>query len=96
MYEYNTSIWHGDAFNFQVTSHQGPDELKGALEGCDVVAIPAGVPRKPGRIFSFYKCWCHWRTVQMYQNVYFLGMTRDDLFNTNASIVQNLAEACAK
>jgi len=57
--------------NAKVTSHQGPDELKGALEGCDVVAIPAGVPRKP-------------------------GMTRDDLFNTNASIVQNLAEACAK
>ncbi len=25
-----------------------------------------------------------------------LGMTRDDLFNTNASIVQNLVEACAK
>lgn len=55
----------------KVTSHQGADELKGALEGCDAVAIPAGVPRKP-------------------------GMTRDDLFNTNASIVQNLAEACAK
>jgi len=51
--------------NAKVTSHQGPDELKGALEGCDVVAIPAGVPRKP-------------------------GMTRDDLFNTNASIVQIL------
>ena len=26
----------------------------------------------------------------------FPGMTRDDLFNTNASIVQTLAEACAK
>lgn len=25
-----------------------------------------------------------------------LGMTRDDLFNTNASIVQTLTEACAK
>lgn len=24
------------------------------------------------------------------------GMTRDDLFNTNASIVKGLAEACAK
>ena len=24
------------------------------------------------------------------------GMTRDDLFNTNASIVASLAEACAK
>ncbi|XP_001622276.2 malate dehydrogenase, mitochondrial [Nematostella vectensis] len=55
----------------KVTSHQGPDDLKAALEGCSVVAIPAGVPRKP-------------------------GMTRDDLFNTNASIVKNLSEACAK
>lgn len=57
--------------NAKVTSHQGPDELHAALEGCHVVAIPAGVPRKP-------------------------GMTRDDLFNTNASIVQNLTEACAQ
>ena len=39
--------------------------------GCNVVVIPAGVPRKP-------------------------GMTRDDLFNTNAGIVKGLAEACAK
>ena len=29
-------------------------------------------------------------------SVNFPGMTRDDLFNTNASIVQTLAEACAK
>ncbi|RMX56135.1 hypothetical protein pdam_00012092 [Pocillopora damicornis] len=55
----------------KVTSHQGPDDLQAALEGCAAVVIPAGVPRKP-------------------------GMTRDDLFNTNASIVQTLAEACAK
>lgn len=46
------------------------DGLKSALEGCDVVVIPAGVPRKP-------------------------GMTRDDLFNINASIVRDLANACA-
>lgn len=45
--------------------------IKSALEGADVVIIPAGVPRKP-------------------------GMTRDDLFNTNASIVQTLAEAAAQ
>ena len=54
----------------QVTGHQG-DELGVALKGCDIVIIPAGVPRKP-------------------------GMTRDDLFNTNASIVASLAEACAQ
>lgn len=55
----------------KVTGHMGPDQLKAALEGCDIVVIPAGVPRKP-------------------------GMTRDDLFNTNASIVRDLAEGCAK
>jgi malate dehydrogenase len=49
-----------------------PNEgLKEALEGADVVVIPAGVPRKP-------------------------GMTRDDLFNTNASIVKTLVEGCAE
>jgi len=44
--------------------------LAEALDGADVVVIPAGVPRKP-------------------------GMTRDDLFNTNASIVQTLVEGVA-
>jgi malate dehydrogenase len=47
------------------------DDIKGALDGCDVVLIPAGVPRKP-------------------------GMTRDDLFNTNATIVKNLVSAAAQ
>jgi malate dehydrogenase len=47
------------------------DQLDHALEGCKVVVIPAGVPRKP-------------------------GMTRDDLFNTNASIVRDLAGAVAQ
>ena len=46
-------------------------DLKSTLTGCDVVVIPAGVPRKP-------------------------GMTRDDLFNTNASIVQSLVKECAE
>lgn len=54
----------------KVSAHQGPEQLAEALTGCEVVVIPAGVPRKP-------------------------GMTRDDLFNTNASIVRDLAEACA-
>lgn len=45
------------------------DDLAKALDGCDLVLIPAGVPRKP-------------------------GMTRDDLFNTNASIVRDLVTAC--
>ncbi|XP_059486597.1 malate dehydrogenase, mitochondrial [Neocloeon triangulifer] len=54
-----------------VKGYNGPDELKNALKGMDVVIIPAGVPRKP-------------------------GMTRDDLFNTNASIVRDLALAIAE
>jgi len=47
------------------------DKLEDALQGVEVVVIPAGVPRKP-------------------------GMTRDDLFNTNASIVRDLATAISK
>ncbi|KAG7843577.1 hypothetical protein KL941_004559 [Ogataea angusta] len=55
-----------------VVTGYGPEDdgLSKALQGADVVLIPAGVPRKP-------------------------GMTRDDLFNTNASIVRDLAKACA-
>ncbi|XP_015789437.1 malate dehydrogenase, mitochondrial [Tetranychus urticae] len=55
----------------KVTGHLGPEQLGEALQGSDVVLIPAGVPRKP-------------------------GMTRDDLFNTNASIVRDLVAACAQ
>jgi malate dehydrogenase len=46
----------------------GNDGLEAALEGADIVVVPAGVPRKP-------------------------GMTRDDLFNTNAGIVADIAKA---
>ncbi|BGP20602.1 hypothetical protein JCM10213_007136 [Rhodosporidiobolus nylandii] len=51
----------------------GPDNggLEKALEGAEIIIIPAGMPRKP-------------------------GMTRDDLFNANASIVRDLAQAAAK
>lgn len=55
----------------KVSGFNGPDGLKAALTGTEVVVIPAGVPRKP-------------------------GMTRDDLFNTNAGIVKSLAEAVVK
>ncbi|KZT33146.1 malate dehydrogenase [Sistotremastrum suecicum HHB10207 ss-3] len=47
------------------------DQLDQALDGAEVIVIPAGVPRKP-------------------------GMTRDDLFNTNASIVRDLATAIGR
>lgn len=32
----------------QVTGHKGAEEMATALEGADIVVIPAGVPRKPG------------------------------------------------
>jgi len=54
----------------EVKGFVGDSELKDCLTGCNVVVIPAGVPRKP-------------------------GMTRDDLFNTNATIVHTLAKAVA-
>jgi len=54
----------------QVSSFAGADQLGPALKDCDLVIVPAGVPRKP-------------------------GMTRDDLFNINASIVAGIAEAAA-
>lgn len=53
------------------TGYVGGEQMGAALLNCDVVVIPAGMPRKP-------------------------GMTRDDLFNKNASIVQGIAEECAK
>ncbi|XP_064227679.1 malate dehydrogenase, mitochondrial-like [Aotus nancymaae] len=54
-----------------VKGYLGPEQLPDCLKRCDVVLIPAGVPRKP-------------------------GMSRDDLFNTNATIVATLAAACAQ
>jgi len=55
----------------KVEGWNGPENLEKALQGAQVVIIPAGVPRKP-------------------------GMTRDDLFNTNAGIVRDIANAIAK
>jgi len=56
----------------RVSSFAGTEQeqVEAAVSGCDIVLIPAGVPRKP-------------------------GMTRDDLFTTNATIVAKLATACA-
>mmetsp|Transcript_29132 Transcript_29132/g.59690 ORF Transcript_29132/g.59690 Transcript_29132/m.59690 type:complete len:340 (-) Transcript_29132:9-1028(-) len=47
------------------------ESAKEGLKGCNLVLVPAGVPRKP-------------------------GMSRDDLFNTNAGIVRDVAELCAE
>jgi len=40
-----------------VTGHMGTDQLEACLSGSNIVVIPAGVPRKPG------KCRCSVRTV---------------------------------
>jgi len=37
-----------------VSSHQGPDQLKQAIEKADLILVPAGVPRKPGRHIIWY------------------------------------------
>lgn len=52
-------------------SKDGKPAFENTLKDCDVVVIPAGVPRKP-------------------------GMTRDDLFNSNAEVVLRLAKAVAE
>ena len=54
-----------------VQGFAGDEALEAALTGCDLVIVPAGMPRKP-------------------------GMTRDDLFKVNASIVAGLITACGK
>jgi malate/lactate dehydrogenase len=36
-----------------VKAYVGKDELADALKGMDLVVIPAGVPRKPGKIIFF-------------------------------------------
>merc|ERR1712098_990807 len=55
----------------EVTGFKGADQIEASLKDCEIVVIPARVPRKP-------------------------GMTRDDLFNTNASIVATICQAAAK
>lgn len=64
-----------------------PSGLKAALKGAEIVLIPAGVPRKPGMTRDgILNC----PTMDM--------ETADwkvDLFNTNASIVRDLAKAVA-
>ena len=135
----------------QVQGYQGDEELDECLKDCDVVAIPAGVPRKPGLsppclYISFYCLHAPLSTspsllplfpippsllpyltpslphsfptsLLLYltpslphsfspsllpyltpslPHSFLAGMTRDDLFNTNASIVRNLVQACAR
>lgn len=41
-----------------VSGHLGPDKLREAVEGCTVVVIPAGVPRKPGKELLLHLVGC--------------------------------------
>ena len=38
----------------KVIGFEGADQLADALKGCDVVLIPAGVPRKHGMLYAQY------------------------------------------
>jgi len=38
----------------KVRAYVGKEELGQALKGMDVVVIPAGVPRKPGKINGYF------------------------------------------
>lgn len=38
------------------SGYMGPDQLEAALKGCEVVVIPAGVPRKPGGFNTLMVC----------------------------------------
>ena len=60
------------------------------------LARPLGVKSQQFDHYVFtILCVCSFLIV-IYILVFLLGMTRDDLFNTNASIVKNLAEACTR
>ncbi|EFE40489.1 hypothetical protein TRV_04780 [Trichophyton verrucosum HKI 0517] len=67
--------------NSVVSGHEPtPSGLKEALEGSEIVLIPAGVPRKPG----------------MTRDGRGFEADLSDLFATNASIVRDLAKAAAE
>jgi malate dehydrogenase len=65
-----------------------PSGLKEALTGAEIILIPAGVPRKPGMTRD--------GALRMPETTRLHILTfRTDLFNTNASIVRDLAKAAA-
>ena len=38
---------------YDTIGYTGPDELGDCLKNCQVVVIPAGIPRKPGKFFTW-------------------------------------------
>lgn len=51
------TVWRC-ACHVQVSAYEGPEQLEEALHDCDVVLIPAGVPRKPGWL-DLHGASCH-------------------------------------
>jgi malate dehydrogenase len=64
-----------------------PSGLKEALTGAEVILIPAGVPRKPGMTRD--------GVLENLEGKINSLTSGTDLFNTNASIVRDLAKAAA-
>jgi malate dehydrogenase len=72
-----------------VRAFSGAAQLADALSGCDVVIIPAGVPRKPGMtvrcpLMRARRCAMLTPDTRPHQ--------RDDLFNINAGIVKDVCK----
>lgn len=67
-----------------------PSGLRDALKGSEVVLIPAGVPRKPGMTRDGMMAYMYQELLIRLTIIVF-----PDLFNTNASIVRDLAKAAA-
>ena len=53
----NYPLWYVHTLFFpsygQVSGFEGADQLEEALQGCELVLIPAGVPRKPGLYWTY-------------------------------------------
>ena len=75
----------------ETTGFKGQDQIEASLAGAEIVVIPAG---KSLILNEFtMKCVPDYSYVGVPRKP---GMTRDDLFNTNASIVATICQAAAK
>ena len=81
----------------KVLGFVGQDQLKDSLVGMEIVLIPAGNCFFEKLISIFYIFLSEINCLFTFPGVPRKpGMTRQDLFNTNATIVAKLAEACAE
>jgi malate dehydrogenase len=70
---------------------RSPRSIASALKGAEVVVIPAGVPRKPGMTRDDLFVSTRSPKIQYFETHRFVNLQ-----NTNASIVRDLAKACAE